>query len=98
MTFYIKQNDTSPIMQATLQDADGNAVDLTGSSVRFHMRPLGGTTITVDAAASISEETADNVRQALSESVEGAKDILKTKEQTAGTKASSQTAQTPGPQ
>ena len=53
MTFYIKQNDTSPIMQATLQDADGNAVDLTGSSVRFHMRPLGGTTVTVDAAASI---------------------------------------------
>jgi len=53
MTFYIKQNDTSPIMQATLQDADGNAVDLTGSSVRFHMRPLGSTTITVDEAASI---------------------------------------------
>jgi len=38
MTFYVKQNDTSPAMLATLQDADGNAINLTAASVRFHMR------------------------------------------------------------
>ena len=53
MTFYVKQNDTSPAMQATLQDADGNAVDLTGATVRFHMRAIGGTTVVVDAAATV---------------------------------------------
>lgn len=50
MTFYVKQNDTSPAMLATLQDADGNAINLTAASVRFHMRQIGGS-IVVDAAA-----------------------------------------------
>jgi hypothetical protein len=53
MTFYVKQNDTSPAMLATLQDADGNAVNLTAASVRFHMRPVGGGQVVVDAAASV---------------------------------------------
>lgn len=53
MTFYIKQNDTSPAMLATLQDADGNAVNITGSAVRFHMRPIGSTQATIDQAAVI---------------------------------------------
>ena len=53
MTFYVKQNDTSPAMLATLQDADGNAINLTAASVRFHMRPIGGGQVVVDAAATI---------------------------------------------
>lgn len=53
MTFYIKQNDTSPAMLATLQDADGNAVNVNAGSVRFHMRAIGSTTVIVDAAATI---------------------------------------------
>jgi hypothetical protein len=53
MTFYVKQNDTSPAMLATLQDADGNAVNVTGATVRFHMRPVGTTTVVVDEAATI---------------------------------------------
>lgn len=53
MTFYVKQNDTSPAMLATLQDADGNAVNVTGATVRFHMRAVGSTTIVVDEAATI---------------------------------------------
>lgn len=53
MTFYVKQNDTSPAMQATLQDADGNAINVTGASVRFHMRAVGSTQTVVDAAATI---------------------------------------------
>lgn len=53
MTFYVKQNDTSPAMLATLQDADGNAVDITGASVRFHMRAIGSNQTTVDDVATI---------------------------------------------
>lgn len=53
MTFYVKQNDTSPAMLATLQDADGNAVNVTGATVRFHMRAVGSTTVVVDEAATI---------------------------------------------
>lgn len=52
-TFWIKQNDTAPAIQATLKDADGNVVDLTGATVRFHMRASDDTT-KVDAAASIT--------------------------------------------
>jgi len=53
MTFYIKQNDTSPAMLATLQDANGDAVDITAASVRFHLRPISSQTVTVDGAATI---------------------------------------------
>ena len=53
MTFYIKRNDTSPAMLATLQDANGDAVDMTAASVRFHLRPIGSQTVTVDEAATI---------------------------------------------
>jgi hypothetical protein len=53
MTFYIKRNDTSPSMLATLQDADGDAVNITAASVRFHLRPIGSQTVTVDEAATI---------------------------------------------
>lgn len=57
MAFFIKQNDTSPAIQATLSDAAGAAVDLSGASVRFHMRAVGNTTAKVDAAAVISNAT-----------------------------------------
>ena len=41
MAFNIKQNDTSPSLQATLKDASGTVIILTGASVRFHMKALG---------------------------------------------------------
>jgi hypothetical protein len=53
MTFLIKQNDTGPAMLATLQDASGAAVNITGALVRFHMRQIGSTQVKVDAAATI---------------------------------------------
>jgi len=62
MTFYVKQNDTSPAMLATLQDASLAAVDIRGASVRFHMRPIGSTQVTVDAAATIVDALAGEVR------------------------------------
>jgi hypothetical protein len=53
MAFYIKQNDTSPAIRAVLKDGDGVPINLDGATVRFHMRPIGETTVTVDAAASV---------------------------------------------
>ena len=51
MPFAIKQNDTSPTLNATLRDADDAVVSLTGATVRFHMRRVGSGTAGVDSAA-----------------------------------------------
>ena len=61
--FYIKQDDTSPSLAATLKDSDGNAVDLTGATVRFHMteRPSEGKTAKVDAAANVDTAASGEV-------------------------------------
>jgi len=45
MTFTIKQSDTSPSIQAALQDSNLTAINLTGATVNFHMKLLGGTTM-----------------------------------------------------
>lgn len=46
--FYIKRNDTSPSVEATLS-AKGSPVDLTGATVYFHMSDgLGGLGTIVD--------------------------------------------------
>jgi hypothetical protein len=54
MTFYIKQNDTKPIISATLINGDGSVANLTGASVAFKMRKFGETASTVDSAATIA--------------------------------------------
>lgn len=43
MAFSIKQNDTSPSLQATLKDASLTAINLVGATVRFHMKSVDGT-------------------------------------------------------
>lgn len=53
MAFSIKQNDTSPALQATLKDAALAPIDLTGATVRFHMKSVDGT-IKVDTAMTIT--------------------------------------------
>ena len=60
--FYIKQNDTSPAIAATLQDDAGNAIDLTGASVNFHMIEQDSATVKVDAAATIVSEANGQVK------------------------------------
>lgn len=45
MAFRIKQNDTSPSLQATLSDANLVPVDLSGATVVFHMKSVDGTLI-----------------------------------------------------
>lgn len=50
--FYIKQNDTSPAYRVTLKDGNGDPVDVTAATIRFHMMDADGT-VKVDAAGSI---------------------------------------------
>jgi len=52
--FFIKRNDTSPSLRAICKDGDGAVLDITGSTVRFHMFDSAGTEV-VDAAASIED-------------------------------------------
>tara|TARA_Y100000310_G_scaffold343774_1_gene452954 strand:+ start:604 stop:939 length:336 start_codon:yes stop_codon:yes gene_type:complete len=47
-TFYIKQNDTTPKLEAFLQDDKGRPVNLTGATTIFHMR------LTSDLSAKVS--------------------------------------------
>jgi len=55
MAFSIKQNDTSPSLQATLKDASLNPIDLTGATVMFHMKSVDGT-VKVDRQMTITNE------------------------------------------
>ena len=45
MTFNLKQNDTSPNIQAQLLDGDGFPIDVSQATVRFHVRNAEGTVI-----------------------------------------------------
>jgi len=42
MAFRIKQNDTSPSLEATLSDANLVPVNLTAATVMLHMKAIGG--------------------------------------------------------
>lgn len=48
--YYVKQGSTAAILTATLKDADGAAVSLTGATVKFSMRPAGNMTPKVNLA------------------------------------------------
>jgi len=63
MTFYIKQNDTAPSIRATLKDGDGDVINLTDATVRFHMRTIGGTSTKVDASATVNSPATAGVVQ-----------------------------------
>lgn len=56
-TFTIKKGDTSPSIVATLTDVDGTAINLTDSTVQFHMRNMSNNELIVDAAATITDDT-----------------------------------------
>ncbi len=62
MAFFIKQNDTSPILQANLKDANENAVDVTGAAITFKMRPVSSSTATINSAAAIIDGEAGSVK------------------------------------
>lgn len=58
--FYIKMNDTASSFEAILQDSAGDAVDLTGASVKFIMAK--GSTVKVNAAAAVVTPASGIVR------------------------------------
>lgn len=55
MAFTIKQNDTSPSLQATLSDTSG-AVDIVGATVKLHMKSLAGVLV-IDEDMTITDAT-----------------------------------------
>lgn len=55
MAFYIKQNDTSPSVQAALTDANNQAISLVGASVQFHMEDIEGN-LKVNSAMTITND------------------------------------------
>lgn len=61
MAFNIKQNDTSPSLGAQLLDGSKQIIDLTGCSVRFHMKIAGSTTVAVDGTAVVTNGTEGRV-------------------------------------
>lgn len=62
MAFFIKQNDTAPSIRATLENGNGDPINLTGATVRFHMRVLGANNTKVDAAATVISASAGIVQ------------------------------------
>lgn len=63
MAFYIRQNDTSPALTATLTDYNDNPINLNLASVRIHLKDLSGT-IKVDAECTIDDAVAGIVSYA----------------------------------
>ena len=61
MAFRIKTNDTSPKLAVSLEDANGDAVNIAGAIVRFHMKAFGATTLKVDAPMTITNHTGGEV-------------------------------------
>ena len=55
MAFSIKQNDTSPSLQVTLRDSSLVVVNLTGATVRFHMKSVDGT-LKIDAPMTVTND------------------------------------------
>ncbi len=61
-TFFIKQNDTSPALEAFLQDSRGRPVNVTGATVVFHMRLASDLTVKINGASvTISSATQGHV-------------------------------------
>lgn len=56
----IKQGDTTPAIAAILKDADGTVINLSGCTVKFHMRSKHGA-VTVNAAATIVDAATGSV-------------------------------------
>lgn len=62
MSFYIKQDDTTPSLRADLKNGNGDAVDLLDATVRFHMREIGSTNVVIDSDATVISEPGGTVQ------------------------------------
>jgi len=59
--FHLKRGDTGPSLQGSIVDDEGNAVNITGASVQFHMRQRGSGSVKVDKPATISNASEGDV-------------------------------------
>lgn len=55
--FHIKQNDTSPALEAQLTDDDGSGIDLAAADVQFHLVSRDRSETAVDDTATIVDST-----------------------------------------
>lgn len=46
-SFFITEDDDNPAIQTTITDADGNAIDLSGYTTYFNLRPFRGSTASI---------------------------------------------------
>jgi len=62
-TFFIKQNDDRPHLDAFLRDDKDRPVDITGASVKFHLRSLADNSVKItDGSVSVTNATEGAVR------------------------------------
>lgn len=63
MAYSIKKDDTAPPITATLRDSQGTPIDLTGCTVKFHMKAVPpGTKSLLDKSVSILDGVNGKVR------------------------------------
>ena len=62
MAFTIKKGDTSPSIQSTLKDSAGVAVNITGSTVKIHMKAVGSSSLKVDQTMTIVDASGGVVK------------------------------------
>lgn len=62
--FTIKANDRLPILAATLKDASGTAIDLTGATVKFNMNNASTGANKVNTTATVVSAVAGTVEYA----------------------------------
>lgn len=58
----MKRNDTSPAITETLQDEDGNVIDITDSSVKFIMQDPNEDTVKISSSAEITDAEGGQVK------------------------------------
>lgn len=56
-TVYLKQNDTKPDLQVTVNDDNGDAVDVSGATIAFHMNTTAGVSKVDSAGAIVTAES-----------------------------------------
>ena len=62
VTQYIKKGDLLPELEVTFKYSDGTAVDLTGATVKFFMKPATGGEVKINADAVVVDAAAGRVK------------------------------------
>lgn len=60
-SFFLKQNDTLPAIQYTFLDEDGDAINLTGATVKIYMQNATDGTTKIDGGSCTVTDAANGV-------------------------------------